>query len=58
MARFARDYRVLYWEEPIFEAAAVDRNSNERDAIDAASGVVVVVPKLPEGWTTQPTERL
>jgi UDP-galactopyranose mutase len=47
MSRFARTYRVLYWEEPVVEpgrrSPALDRHE------DPATGVVVVTPKLPEG---------
>ncbi|MFW2829390.1 UDP-galactopyranose mutase [Sphingomonas sp. ID0503] len=45
MTRFAREWRVLFWEEPIYgsEAPAVDI------ATCAESGVTVVTPRLPNG---------
>jgi UDP-galactopyranose mutase len=55
MSRFARTYRVLYWEEPVVEpgrrAPALDRQE------DSATGVVVVTPKLPEGLDAAATEQ-
>jgi UDP-galactopyranose mutase len=45
MSRFAREWRVLFWEEPIYGAAA--------PRVDAArcdkTGVIVLTPQLPTG---------
>lgn len=43
MSRFARDYRVVFWEEPIFDAAA---GPSLDLSICAKSGVTVAVPHL------------
>lgn len=43
MSRFARDYRVVFWEEPIFDAAA---EPSLDLSICGKSGVTVAVPHL------------
>jgi UDP-galactopyranose mutase len=47
MTRFAKDRRVIVWEEPVFgdpeKTPRLDMN------VDADSGVVVLTPVLPEG---------
>ena len=48
MSRFARDMRVIYWEEPIDIGARDTAYLRVREA-DDAPGVVVVVPHLPQG---------
>ena len=47
MQRFARDTRVLFWEEPNF----IEPNAEPRLAVNPCpnSGVVVVTPELPGG---------
>jgi len=45
MSRFARDWTVLYWEEPIYGAAAPELQSSMCED----SGVIVVTPHLPDG---------
>ncbi len=55
MTRFARDYRVLYWEEPVEEPAR--REAELERCEDPATGVVVAVPKLPSGLDAAATER-
>ena len=55
MSRFADDYRVLFWEEPVFEAGRRQAELERRE--DPDSGVVIIVPKLPEGLTAAATER-
>ncbi|HEX6860788.1 MAG TPA: UDP-galactopyranose mutase [Caulobacteraceae bacterium] len=46
MTRFARDYRVVFWEEPISapmaQGASLDRK------VDEASGVTVITPLIPD----------
>ncbi len=53
MSRFARDYRVFFWEEPIFEA---DRQQPILDREDGGFGVTVMTPRLPEGLASGPVE--
>ena len=48
MTRFAHAYRVLYWEEPVVEPGR--RQAELERHVDDVSGVVVLVPKLPEGF--------
>jgi UDP-galactopyranose mutase len=45
MSRFARDWTVLYWEEPIYGAPAASLETS----ICATSGVTVLTPQLPSG---------
>lgn len=45
MSRFARDWQVLYWEEPIYGAAAPDLATS----VCPDSGVVVLTPQLQHG---------
>ncbi|WP_434674047.1 glycosyltransferase family 1 protein [Pseudomonas sp. R1-15] len=45
MSRLARDYDVLFFEEPIFEG----RQSAHLESYAVAEGVTVLVPRLPEG---------
>lgn len=45
MSRLARDYDVLFFEEPIFEG----RQSAHLETYAVAEGVTVLVPRLPEG---------
>ena len=47
MSRFARDRRVIYWEEP--EAALPDCEPALGIRVCAESGVTVITPSLPEG---------
>ena len=47
MSRFARDRRVIYWEEP--EAALPDCDPALGVRTCAETGVIVVTPSLPEG---------
>jgi UDP-galactopyranose mutase len=55
MSRFARDYRVIFWEEPVFESGRRESQLERRE--DPATGVVVAIPKLPEGLPPQAIER-
>jgi len=48
MSRFARDMRVIYWEEPIDIGPGETAYLKVREA-DDARGVIVVVPHLPQG---------
>jgi glycosyltransferase involved in cell wall biosynthesis len=48
MSRFARDLRVIYWEEPVDIGPGETAYLMVREA-DDARGVNVVVPHLPEG---------
>ena len=52
MTRYARTRRVYFVEEPVFENA-----TEPHVAIDVHDGVVVVVPKLPNGYTAQQSTR-
>jgi len=47
MTRFAKDRRVVVWEEPLFGDPA--RTPRLDMNVDAESGVVVLTPVLPEG---------
>ena len=47
MTRFARDRRVIFWEEPV--AGPADGSPRLDSRIDRASGVMIVTPVLPEG---------
>ena len=51
MSRFARDRRVIYWEEP--EAALPDCEPALGIRVCAESGVTVVTPSLPEGLSQE-----
>ncbi|MFC3608016.1 glycosyltransferase family 1 protein [Stutzerimonas tarimensis] len=53
MSRFARDYNLLFWEEPITTEAAEPWLEVRPDA----SGVQVLVPRLPEGRAGEASER-
>jgi UDP-galactopyranose mutase len=46
MTRFAKERRVIFWEEPLIEAAAAAPRLNVRTCPD--SGVTVVTPILPQ----------
>ena len=48
MSRFARDMRVIYWEEPVDIGPKETAYLKVREA-DDARGVIVVVPHLPQG---------
>ncbi|MGS1015699.1 UDP-galactopyranose mutase [Allosphingosinicella humi] len=47
MSRFARDRRVIYWEEP--EKAATDKEPALSVRTCPRSGVVIATPSLPQG---------
>ena len=47
MSRFARDRKVIYWEEPL--TAAVGQRPSLRLAVCDRTGVIVATPVLPEG---------
>jgi UDP-galactopyranose mutase len=51
MSRFARERRVIYWEEP--EAALPDCEPALGVRTCAETGVVVVTPSLPEGMSEE-----
>jgi UDP-galactopyranose mutase len=51
MSRFAKDRRVIYWEEP--EAALPDCDPALGVRTCAETGVVVVTPSLPEGMAEE-----
>jgi UDP-galactopyranose mutase len=46
MTRFAKTRKVLFWEEPVFEAGATPRLDSH---ICSDSGVIVITPVLPQG---------
>jgi UDP-galactopyranose mutase len=45
MTRFARSYRVLYWEEPVYDVS----EPNLKVEVCPRSGVIVLQPALPPG---------
>ncbi len=51
MTRFARDRQVVYWEEPIFDAAEEAPRLAARTCPN--SGVTVATPMLPEGLSDE-----
>jgi UDP-galactopyranose mutase len=55
MSRFVRDYRVLYWEEPVEEPGRREASLERR--LDSETGVVVATPKLPQGLDGAATEQ-
>lgn len=55
MMRFARSRRVIFWEEPIIDAAAEEPAL--RTSVCATTGVRVATPVLPEGLAPAATER-
>src|SRR5690606_21016209 len=46
MTRFARDYRVIFWEEPI--SAPLAQGASLERKVDEESGVTVVTPLIPD----------
>ncbi|MGE5501567.1 MAG: FAD-dependent oxidoreductase, partial [Ignavibacteriales bacterium] len=47
MTRFARDYHVVFWEEPI--AAPLESGPSLERKLDEETGVTVITPLLPDG---------
>ena len=56
MTRFAKERRVIVWEEPVFGAPA--RTPRLDSSVCAESGVVVLTPVLPEGSAPEDHESL
>jgi UDP-galactopyranose mutase len=54
MSRFARDRRVIYWEEP--EAALTECEPALGVRVCAETGVTVVTPSIPEGYGDEQRE--
>jgi UDP-galactopyranose mutase len=54
MTRFAKSYRVIYWEEPQF--AAQGQAPRLETSVCGKSGVTVATPILPEGLSPQQTD--
>ncbi len=54
MSRFAREYNLLFWEEPI----ATDDAQPWLEVRPDASGVQVLVPRLPHGCAGEAAERV
>lgn len=46
MSRLARDYDVIFFEEPVFEDLAEDRATPRLDHSQPAPGIEVIVPRL------------
>jgi UDP-galactopyranose mutase len=46
MTRFARDFRVIYWEEPVSAPLAAGASLERK--VDEESGVTVITPLLPD----------
>lgn len=55
MTRFARDYHVIYWEEPIPSDAGAEPRLDVRRC--ANSGVIVITPRLAEDLSEPHAER-
>lgn len=49
MSRLARDYDVIFFEEPVFEDLAEDRATPRLDHSQPAPGIEVIVPRLAHG---------
>ncbi|MFC3069508.1 UDP-galactopyranose mutase [Phenylobacterium soli] len=56
MTRFARERRVIVWEEAVFEAS--DATPRLDMNVDGESGVVVLTPVLPEGTPAERQEEI
>jgi UDP-galactopyranose mutase len=54
MSRFAKERRVVYWEEP--EAALPGCEPALGVRVCAETGVTVVTPSLPEGMSEEETQ--
>ena len=46
MTRFAREFRVVFWEEPVSAPLAVGASLERK--VDEESGVTVITPLLPD----------
>ena len=53
MSRLARDYDVIFFEEPIFEGNAEDQAVPRLDHSKPTPGVEVIVPRLPHGLSEE-----
>lgn len=53
MSRLARDYDVIFFEEPVFEDLAEDRATPRLDHSQPAPGIEVIVPRLAHGLSEQ-----
>ena len=53
MSRLARDYDVIFLEEPVFEDLAEDRATPRLDHSQPAPGIEVIVPRLAHGLSEE-----
>lgn len=53
MSRLARDYDVIFFEEPVFEDLAQDRATPRLDHSQPAPGIEVIVPRLAHGLSEE-----
>ncbi|QKF53118.1 glycosyltransferase family 1 protein [Pseudomonas graminis] len=53
MSRLARDYDVIFFEEPVFEDLAEDRAKPRLDHSQPAPGIEVIVPRLAHGLSEE-----
>jgi glycosyltransferase involved in cell wall biosynthesis len=53
MSRLARDYDVIFFEEPVFEDLAEDRATPRLDHSQPAAGIEVIVPRLAHGLSEE-----
>lgn len=53
MSRLARDYDVIFFEEPVFEDLAEDRATPRLDHSQPAPGIEVIVPRLAHGLSEE-----
>ena len=53
MSRLARDYDVIFFEEPVFEDLAEDRATPRLDHSHPAPGIEVIVPRLAHGLSEE-----
>lgn len=53
MSRLARDYHVIFFEEPVFEDLAEDRATPRLDHSQPAPGIEVIVPRLAHGLSEE-----
>src|SRR3954451_3915557 len=57
MSRFARDRRVFFVEEPVFEDAGEDIGTAHRlDVSERPGGIRIAVPRLPSGLSPAEVE--
>ena len=53
MSRLARDYNVIFFEEPIFGGSVEDQTAPRLEHSQPAPGIEVIVPQLPHGLSDE-----